>query len=198
PRSRSYRPWASWRPSWWSSWSSAGGGAARAATQGSAASPATSAPSSNTCRLLARDHTAPEPALALSKAIQPCCGQVRTLAWCSRPRTSAASLEGALAACHVRRQQHADGRAPVLARIDVDGPAQRARALLDRVEARSPPLARAVVGDDRLDGPVPRLGDPDRDPGRRAPADRQVHGFTNDLVEPDLGVLREALAWVDV
>src|SRR5439155_296442 len=54
------------------------------------------APSSNTCRPLARDHTAPEPALALSKAIQPCCGQVRTLAWCSRPRDSAALLEGAL------------------------------------------------------------------------------------------------------
>src|SRR5436190_9887385 len=55
-----------------------------------------SAPSSDTCRLLARDHAAPEPTLALSKAIQPCCGQARTLAWCSRPRNSTASLDGAL------------------------------------------------------------------------------------------------------
>src|SRR5439155_6669485 len=54
------------------------------------------APSGNTCRPLARDHTAPEPTLALSKAIQPCCGQVRTLAWCSRPRDSAALPNGAL------------------------------------------------------------------------------------------------------
>src|SRR6266446_7552578 len=50
------------------------------------------APPSNTCRPLARDHAAPEPTLALSKAIQPCCGQVQTLAWCSRPRNSAALL----------------------------------------------------------------------------------------------------------
>src|SRR5207249_1046926 len=55
-----------------------------------------SAPSSNTCRLLARDHAAPEPTLALSKADQPCCGRVRPLAWCSRPRSSTALLEGAL------------------------------------------------------------------------------------------------------
>src|SRR5437773_6528085 len=48
------------------------------------------------CRLLARDHAAPESTLALSKADQPCCGRVRPLAWCSRPRDSAASLEGAL------------------------------------------------------------------------------------------------------
>src|SRR5204863_7721063 len=55
-----------------------------------------SAPSSNTCRLLARDPAAPEPTLDLGKADQPCRGQVRTLAWGSRPRTSTASLEGAL------------------------------------------------------------------------------------------------------
>src|SRR5438034_22259 len=38
-----------------------------------------SAPSGNTCRLLARDHAAPESTLALSKANQPCCGRVRPL-----------------------------------------------------------------------------------------------------------------------
>src|SRR5213593_4249951 len=48
------------------------------------------------CRLLARDHAAPDPTLALSKAVQPCCGRVRPLAWCSRPRSSAALLGGAL------------------------------------------------------------------------------------------------------
>src|SRR5438034_11655998 len=56
------------------------------------------APPSNTCRLLARDHAAPESTLALSKAHQPCCGRVRPLAWCSRPRSSTASLAGALGA----------------------------------------------------------------------------------------------------
>src|SRR5437762_51616 len=48
------------------------------------------------CRLVARDHAAPESTLALSKADQPCCGRVRPLAWCSRPRSSTALLEGAL------------------------------------------------------------------------------------------------------
>src|SRR2546425_10671741 len=38
-----------------------------------------SAPASNTCRLLARDHAAPETTLALTKAAQPCCGRVRPL-----------------------------------------------------------------------------------------------------------------------
>src|SRR5881409_2849463 len=47
------------------------------------------------CRLLARDHAAPESTLALSKADQPCCGRVRPLAWCSRPRNSAALPAGA-------------------------------------------------------------------------------------------------------
>src|SRR5919204_4237889 len=55
-----------------------------------------SAPSSNTRLLLACDHAAPEPTLALTKAIQPCCGRVRPLAWCSQPRSGAALLEGAL------------------------------------------------------------------------------------------------------
>src|SRR5204863_5042162 len=55
-----------------------------------------SAPSSNTCRLLAREHAAPEPTLALSKAASLGCERVRPLAWCSRPRSSAALLEGAL------------------------------------------------------------------------------------------------------
>src|SRR5439155_11000718 len=36
------------------------------------------------------------PPLALTKAAQPCCGRVRPLAWCSRPRNSAALPEGAL------------------------------------------------------------------------------------------------------
>src|SRR5947209_14530433 len=61
-----------------------------------------SAPSSNTRLLLARDHTAPESTLALTKAVKPCCGRVRPLAWCPRPRSGAASLEAALALerCH--------------------------------------------------------------------------------------------------
>src|SRR5215207_4018778 len=55
-----------------------------------------SASTGNTRRLLARDHAAPESTLALSKAASLGCGRVRPLAWCSRPRSSAASLEGAL------------------------------------------------------------------------------------------------------
>src|SRR5712691_10487377 len=56
----------------------------------------TSAPPSNTCRSLARDHAAPESTLVLTKASSLGCGRVRPLAWCSRPRSSAALLEGAL------------------------------------------------------------------------------------------------------
>src|SRR5256886_8884714 len=55
-----------------------------------------SAPSSNTGRLLARDHAAPESTLALAKASSLGRERVRPLAWCSRPRSSAALLEGAL------------------------------------------------------------------------------------------------------
>src|SRR5205814_9912499 len=51
-----------------------------------------SAPTSSTCRLLARDHTPRESTLALSKADQSCCARVRPLAWCSRPRSSTALL----------------------------------------------------------------------------------------------------------
>src|SRR5947207_1091837 len=56
---------------------------------------ATSAPSSDTCRLLGRDHAAPEPTLARAKAAGLGHERVRPLAWCSRPRSSAASLDGA-------------------------------------------------------------------------------------------------------
>src|SRR5437764_12643981 len=58
----------------------------------------TSGPSSDTCRLLARDHAAPESTLPLAKAASLGRERVRPLAWCSRPRNSAALLEGALVA----------------------------------------------------------------------------------------------------
>src|SRR5204863_6519180 len=67
-----------------------------------------SAPSSNTCRLLARDHAAPEPTLALAKAASLGRERVRPLAWCSRPRSSAASLEGALMGEREREEHPAD------------------------------------------------------------------------------------------
>src|SRR5437764_2195597 len=57
----------------------------------------TRAPSGDTRRPLARDHAAPESALALAKAPGLGCGRWRPLAWCSRPRVSAASPDGALA-----------------------------------------------------------------------------------------------------
>src|SRR5947208_3394894 len=56
----------------------------------------TSGPSSDTCRLLARDHAAPGSTLPLAKAASLGRERVRPLAWCSRPRSSAALLEGAL------------------------------------------------------------------------------------------------------
>src|SRR6266576_4341393 len=56
-----------------------------------------SAPSSNTCRLLARDHAVPESTLALAEAASLGRERVRPLAWCSRPRSSAALLDEALA-----------------------------------------------------------------------------------------------------
>src|SRR5512134_2945050 len=59
--------------------------------RGSGASP------SSQRRLLARDHAAPEPTLALPKASSLRCGRVRPLAWCSRPRSSAGLPEEALA-----------------------------------------------------------------------------------------------------
>src|SRR4029450_13615654 len=55
-----------------------------------------SAPPSNTCRLLARDHAAPGPTLLLTKVFKPWLVRVRVLAWCSRPRSSTASPEEAL------------------------------------------------------------------------------------------------------
>src|SRR5256714_100606 len=45
-----------------------------------------SAPPGNTCRLLARDHAAPESTLALAQAASPGCGRVPPLAWGSQPR----------------------------------------------------------------------------------------------------------------
>src|SRR5439155_16544741 len=59
-------------------------------------SPPSTPPPSNTCRLLARDRAAPEPTRALAKAVSLGRERVRPLAWCSRPRNSAALLEGAL------------------------------------------------------------------------------------------------------
>src|SRR5438046_2824409 len=66
------------------------------------------------CRLLARDHAAPESTLVLSKADQPCCGRVRPLAWCSRPRSSTALLARALAGVRLLggREPHHEARHP--------------------------------------------------------------------------------------
>src|SRR5918992_444958 len=73
--------------------------AARPRQTMSAARPSsgTSAPPGDTRRLLARDHTAPEPTLLLAKAAEHYLVGVRALAWCSRPRSGAASPGGALA-----------------------------------------------------------------------------------------------------
>jgi hypothetical protein len=57
-----------------------------------------SAAPSNACRALTRDHAAPEPTLRLTKAFRPWLVGVRPLAWCSRPRAAATSLDAALVA----------------------------------------------------------------------------------------------------
>src|SRR5438094_6426136 len=86
------------------------------------------------CRLLARDHAAPESALALSKADQPCCGRVRPLAWCSRARDSAASPAGAL----VPRSFVKEARRRV-------GPKRaRVREIIDRLAAAHPDATIAL------------------------------------------------------
>src|SRR6266508_1894178 len=66
--------------------------ASRWATPCRAAPPssADNAPASDTCRLLARAHAAPESTLALTKPSSLACERVRPLAWCSRPVTAAA------------------------------------------------------------------------------------------------------------
>src|SRR5947208_7188463 len=56
-------------------------------------------PPGNIRRRLARDHAAPEPALALPKAASLGCGRVRPLAWCSRPRHPPMSPGGSLKLC---------------------------------------------------------------------------------------------------
>src|SRR5436305_14628342 len=86
----------------------------------------TDAPSSNTCRLLARDHAAPESTLALAKAASLGRERVRPLAWCSRPRNSAALLEGALALRRrvlgraLRRDRRRGDAAAVVTADDID------------------------------------------------------------------------------
>src|SRR5205823_13547377 len=99
-----------------------------------------SAPSSNTCRLLARDHRAPEPTLALGKAVQPCCGHVRTLAWRSRPRSSAALPDGALMR--------------IAALYDIHGNLPALEAVLADVDREG--VDEVVFGGDLTWGPLPR------------------------------------------
>src|SRR5436190_18367329 len=76
-----------------------------------------SAPPGNTCPLLARDHAAPGTILALAKATSLGRGRVRPLAWCSRPRSSAVSLDGArVTDTHAHLDACADPPEAVLAR----------------------------------------------------------------------------------
>src|SRR5436305_9252960 len=70
---------------------------------------ATSAPSSDTYRFLARDHAAPESTLALAKAASLGRERARPLAWCSRPRNSAALPEGALDFASATSRRHLIG-----------------------------------------------------------------------------------------
>src|SRR6266566_301142 len=95
---------------------------------------ASSVPTGNARRLLARDHAAPESTLALSKADQPCCGRVRPLAWCSRPRDSAASPAGPLMPRSFVKE----------ARLRVDPKRARIREIIDRLAAAHPDATIAL------------------------------------------------------
>ena len=90
----------------------------------------------------------------------------------------------------VTRQDDAHGRAAVGAcsngHVTVQGP----RPLLDRLEASSPALAGAVVGDLGRDLTVELL-DPDRDARRRPAPDGLADRLADDLIQPDLCVLRQ-------
>src|SRR2546427_1798048 len=103
-----------------------------------------SAPSSNTCWLLARDHAAPESTLALAKAASLGRERVRPLAWCSRTRNSAALLDEALAETGLeeeddQRPAHVEGHQH---REDHPGSDHRATRMPDV-------LANVAVADER-------------------------------------------------
>src|SRR6266487_3637038 len=94
-----------------------------------------SAPSSNTCRLLAHDHAPPESTLALAQAASLGRERVRPLAWFSRPRNSAALLDEALAETGLEEE---DDQRPALVeghqhREDHPGSDQRAARRPDYV-----------------------------------------------------------------
>src|SRR2546428_1394365 len=82
--------------------------------------------------------------------------------------------------------------------LDANAPSQRHGALLDRLDACTPALTGTVIGDPRLDPAVFALGHRDRDPRGRAAPQRLIQPLTDDLVEGDLRLLREALADGDV
>src|SRR5918995_7524105 len=93
----------------------------------------------------------------------------------------------------VRRQQDADRRTAVGALLDREAAVEDRCPLADRVERGRAPLAGAVVGDDRLDLALLGVADHDRDLRRRPTSHGLVERLADDLVEPDLLLLPEAL-----
>ena len=67
-------------------------------------------------------------------------------------------------------------------------PSVRARSSISSKRG-APPLAGAVVGDDRLDAAVARFDHAQRDPRRGPAPDRLVHRVADDLVQADPRVL---------
>src|SRR5918911_5204244 len=93
----------------------------------------------------------------------------------------------------IRRQHDADGRAAARALVDLQVAVQRARALLELLEAASPPLTGRVVSDRRLHAAVFRLADGHREALRRSAANRVVHRLADDLVQRRLRLLSQLL-----
>src|SRR5436190_18501237 len=121
---------------------------------------ATSAPSSDTYRFLARDHAAPESTLALAKAASLGRERVRPLAWCSRPRNSAASLDGAQAVTLVGEGLQQTRRDLFPAPVPFNGPARglpQGLAVILRELEQLPELGRQILGIAGLEARQPTL-----------------------------------------
>src|SRR6266480_178674 len=114
-----------------------------------------------------------------------------------KDRVKQATLVGAFTLRGIPRQDDPDGGAAIGPGADRHAAVQCQRALLDRLEASPPALARSVVGDLRRDLPV-ELSDANRDSGRRPAADRLADRLADDLVEADLRLLRQLPGCVEV
>src|SRR5215208_5347212 len=101
-------------------------------------------------------------------------------------------------ACGIRRQLHADRRAAVGPRLDLELAAQRVRPLPDRLPGRPPALAGSVVADHELDAAIRELLDLHRHVRGWPAPNGGVERLADDLVEGRLRALGQLLGPRDV